>query len=88
MTAYSSTLRILPAATAVATALDLYAVLIDPTGGLFFLVSAAATLTCGLGIHVFALVRLTNTRILKDKLSRQIRLLEATTTWTLEEPLD
>lgn len=88
MTAYSSTLRILPTATAGSTALDLYAVLIDPTGGLFFLVSAAATLAFGLGIHVFALVRLTNTRILEDKLSRQIHLLEATTSWTLGEPRD
>lgn len=88
MTAYSSTLRILPTATAGATALDLYAVLTDPTGDLFFLVSAAATLTFGLGIHVFAIVRLTNTRMLEDKLSRQIRLLEPTTSRTLGEPLD
>ncbi|WP_018763301.1 hypothetical protein [Arthrobacter sp. 135MFCol5.1] len=79
MTAYSSTLRILPTATAGATALDLYAALIDPTGGLFFLVSAAATLALGLGTYALSALRLTNTRILEDKLSRQIRLLEVTT---------
>ncbi|WP_258804300.1 hypothetical protein [Pseudarthrobacter sp. NS4] len=83
---YSSTLRILPTATAVATALDLYAVLIDPAGSLFFLLSAAATLTFGLGTYVFSAVRLTNARLLEDKLCRQVRLLKATTGWTLEEP--
>lgn len=83
---YSSALRILPTATAVATALDLYAVLIDPAGAFFFLLSAAATLTFGLGAYAFFAVRLTNTRLLEDKLCRQVRLLEATTGWTLEEP--
>lgn len=83
---YSRALRILPTATAVAITLDLYAVLIDPAGSLFFLLSVAATLTFGLGTYVFSAVRLTNTCLLEDKLCHQIRLLEATTGWTLEEP--
>ncbi|WP_309109089.1 hypothetical protein [Arthrobacter sp.] len=83
---YSWALRILPTATAVATALGLYAVLIDPAGSLFFLLSAAATLTFGLGAYVFSAIRITNARLLEDKLCRQVRLLEVTTGWMLEEP--
>lgn len=83
---YSRALRILPTATAVALSLDLYAGRIDPAGSPFFLLAAAATLTFGLGTYVFSAVRLTNICRLENKLCRQVRLLDSTIGWTLEEP--
>jgi hypothetical protein len=75
--AYSLALRVVPTATAVAIALDLYGILIDPAAFLFFLLSAAATSIFGLGAFALSTLRFTNICLLEDQLRHQIRLLEA-----------
>ncbi|MBT2523832.1 hypothetical protein [Arthrobacter sp. ISL-28] len=74
---YSLALTVLPSATAGAVLLDLYGVLRDPAGGLFFLVSAVTAAATGVAAFAFAAVRFRNVQVVEGKLREQIRLLEA-----------
>jgi hypothetical protein len=72
---YSLALRALPAVTAVVILIDVYGVLRDPAGGLFFLCCAVATATLGVAVFAFSAVRLRNIYAVEGKLREQILLL-------------
>lgn len=74
--AYSLALRALPAVTAVVTLIDVYGVLRDPAGGLFFLCCAVATATLGVAVFALSAVRLRNIYAVEGKLREQILLLD------------
>lgn len=72
---YSLALHALPAVTAVVILIDVYGVLRDPAGGLFFLCCAVATATLGVAVFAFSAVRLRNIYAVEGKLREQILLL-------------
>ncbi|TQJ40029.1 hypothetical protein FBY33_2069 [Arthrobacter sp. SLBN-112] len=73
---YSLALRALPAVTAAVTLVDVYGVLHDPAGGLFFLCCAVATAILGVAVLAFSAVRLRNIYVVEGKLREQILLLD------------
>jgi hypothetical protein len=73
--AYSLALRVLPTGTAVVILFDVYGILRDPVGRLFFLWCAVAAATFGVAAFAFSAVRLKNIYVVEGKLRDQIRLL-------------
>jgi hypothetical protein len=74
---YSLALRALPAGTSVVILIDVYGILRDQAGRLFFLWCAVATATLGVAVFAFAAVRLKNIAAVEGKLREQIRLLDS-----------
>lgn len=75
--AYSLALRVLPTGTAVVILVDVYGILRDPAGRLFFLWCAVAAATFGVAAFAFSAVRLKNIYVVEGKLRDQIRVLNA-----------